>query len=588
MATFAELGIDTKGRTSGQLKCLCPQCSHRRKKKHEPCLSVDLDAGLWHCFNPDCGWAGSLNGGDDDAYGSIPRTPAAPLPLPFIRPIETPRGDTLDPAARDFLARRGIAPDVWERNRIGFVNGAITYPYYRAGELVNIKHRGRGKKFWLEAGAELILYGTDDIAAGEALVWVEGEMDKLAVEVAGVTACVSPPNGAPALNAKNYARHFAYLETQADTLATVSRHIIAVDNDAAGRGLQEELVRRLGPERCWLVTWPAGCKDANEVLTQHGAAIVARCIGQARACPIAGVYEVADLRAAVLDMYDRGVTPGVTPGSARLAEHYRPCPGEITIVTGVPSHGKSTVVDWLIADIARAHGWQFAVCSPENQPLERHIARLATLWTGLPFAEGPHERMSRDTLGHALDALQEHFMFLLPATDYSADNIVALARTAVYRRGIKGLVIDPWNHIDHSRKNGQREDEHINEVLTKLHQFARASKVHIWVIAHPRTLIKTVSKDGKSAYPVPTLYDISGGSQFFNHADMGISVWRDVTDPSAPTQVHVLKVRWEQNGKPGLVQLWFDGVSRRFSDHGPIAHRPEDPARAPWPDAVER
>jgi twinkle protein len=500
-----------------------------------------------------------------------------PPPPVYTRPVYREH-DGLADAAVAFFTGRGITRQVWERNRIGYEGGAITFPYYRDGEVINVKHRGRGKKFWLEQGAELLLYGTDDIAPGQPLVWVEGEMDKLAVECAGIVACVSPPNGAPPPNAKNYARHFAYLETQQAALDAVSRHIIAVDADAPGRTLQDELVRRLGPERCWLVTWPQGCKDANEVLEQYGADAVAGCIANARAVPVEGVFEVNDLRAAVLDLYERGLPEGVNAGSDLLARHYRPTPGQWTIVTGIPSHGKSTFIDWLIHGIARRNGWQFAVCSPENQPLQLHIARLATLETGKPFGTGPHRRMERAELGAALDALQEQFAFILPADDFSIDNILAKAQATVYRRGIRGLVIDPWNEIEHTRPAGQREDEHISEVLTKIRRFARKYDVHVWLIAHPRTLQKVIG-EGDATYPVPTLYDISGGSQFRNKADMGLSIWRNTSEQGAPTQVHIQKVRFEHCGQIGMVELYYDPVTRRFNDY-PVTHRYDE--RDPW------
>lgn len=572
MASWWDAGIDIPPQRGGEVRTLCPACSPTRTKSRDRCLAVNVDKGQAICHH--CGEVYVI-ADDREGYGAPPIAPPT-----LIRPVYRPSEGGLDKTAADFLAGRGITPEVWGRNSIGYVDGAIVYPYHRGGEVINVKHRGRGKKFWMEQGAELILYGTDDIRAGESLVWVEGEMDKLAVEVAGLIACVSPPNGAPPPNAKNYARHFAYLETQKAALDAVDRHIIAVDNDAAGRTLQDELVRRLGPERCWLVAWPEGCKDANDVLLRDGAEVVAACITSARPVPVEGIYEVDDLRAAVHDLYDRGLPGGVAPESTLLAQKYRPAAGQWTIVTGIPSHGKSTFVDWLIGGLARKHGWQFAVCSPENQPLQRHIASIAALWQGKPFGTGPHQRMTKAEVDEALDALQEHFTFLLPPEDFSIDSVLSLARTAVYRRGIRGLVIDPWNEIEHSRPSGQREDEHISEVLTKIRRFARKYGVHVWLIAHPRTLTKNV--DG--TYPVPTLYDISGGSQFRNKADMGLSIWRDVTEKSAPTQVHVLKVRFEECGELGLVELYFDGVTRRFMDY-PVTHTYDQ--RDPWDEEGE-
>ena len=46
--TFYDHGIDTKGKISGQVKIPCPKCSHTRKKKYDPCLSVNIDDEVWN------------------------------------------------------------------------------------------------------------------------------------------------------------------------------------------------------------------------------------------------------------------------------------------------------------------------------------------------------------------------------------------------------------------------------------------------------------------------------------------------------------------------------------------------------------
>ncbi len=569
MDGWARLEIDTRGRTSGQVKTLCPQCSHTRKKPRERCLSVDLDKGLYHCFNPECNWKGTMN--EHGGYGTLPRSaPAQPRlepPPTYTKPDYSTKGGLLPKTAEEFLYGRGITEAVWTRNQIGYRNDAITYPYYRDGDLVNVKHRGRGKKFWMETGAELILYGTDDIAAATPLVWVEGEMDKLAVEVAGIVACVSPPNGAPAQNSKNYAKHFAYLETQATALGAVQHHILAVDNDAAGRTLQDELVRRLGPERCRVVTWPDGCKDANDVLMRHGAARLLQHLDAARPVPVEGLYEVGDLSDAVFDLYENGMDGGEHPGSDLLASLYRVKPGLWTLVTGIPGHGKSALLDWIMVNLAKRAGWRFAICSPENQPLARHISQLAQIWTGLPFGGEQRRRMSLAQLTEALAQLHDHFSFLLPPEeeDYAIDSILSLARAAVYRDGIRGFVIDPWNELEHTRPQGLNESEYTSQALGKIRRFARAHGVHIWLVAHPTKLMK----DKEGNYPVPTPYDVSGSAHFRNKADMALTIWRDVQDEDGPTQVHVQKVRFQESGQIGMVELRFDKTTGRFTDAKP-------------------
>jgi twinkle protein len=143
--------------------------------------------------------------------------------------------------------------------------------------VVNIKYRDFQKHFRMAGGAERVLYGLDDIH-GDTVVWVEGEPDKLAVEVAGHVSCVSVPDGAPSPNTKDYQAKFDYLASAEDLLAPIRKHIIAVDDDLPGEKLAEELIRRLGPERCWRVQWPSACKDANEVLMRYGPAALAECL----------------------------------------------------------------------------------------------------------------------------------------------------------------------------------------------------------------------------------------------------------------------------------------------------------------------
>ena len=351
----------------------------------------------------------------------------------------------------EWFATRGIPESVLERNCIsygsvympqveGHVN-AVRFPYYRGDELVNIKHRDGKKHFRLEVGAERCLYGLNDLAA--TTVIVEGEIDKLSLEAAGITACVSVPDGAPATTARDYASKFSFLE--ADDLSGVQAWIIATDGDEPGRRLEDELARRLGRDRCRRVRWPEGCKDANDVLVKHGAAVLAECIEHAEPYPLKGVFEVRDFGDRVHQLYENGWERGLSTGWYALDECYTVRPGELSVITGIPNSGKSNFMDCLMVNMARRHGWHLAVFSPENQPIEDHIARLAEKWTGAPFGDGPTPRMTRDELGSALKELQAHFHFILDEDDneWTLDRILENTGALVFQHGVRGLVIDP-------------------------------------------------------------------------------------------------------------------------------------------------
>ena len=219
MKTWIDFLIDTKGRSSGQVKTLCPKCSHQRKKKYDTCLSVDLYQGVWNCHN--CGWTGGLNANENyqrKAQSMSEKTYRKPN---YEWPSELPE------KAYNFLVdERGIPEHILQRNKIGFEGGVFKFPFIKNGEVVNIKSRTMDKKFWQEEEAEKVFYGYDDIN-NEVTVITEGEFDKLAMEVGGFPNSVSVPDGAPSVGTKNYSSKFDFLDTCEGRLNEVKQFILA-------------------------------------------------------------------------------------------------------------------------------------------------------------------------------------------------------------------------------------------------------------------------------------------------------------------------------------------------------------------------
>lgn len=564
MKEWADFGIDIRGKVTGQIKTTCPRCSPHRKKKQYPCLSVNLDESIFHCFH--CDWAGSLQKGEER------RSDPHATPLVFRKPVY--RQTALPSRVLEWFASRGIPETVLARNRIAYgavyfpqcedERGAIQFPYFRQGECVNVKYRDGHKFFRMVGGAERVLYGLDDIE-GDTLLICEGEMDKLSLEVAGFPACVSVPDGAPALGTKNYESKFDYLRSAEGLLQPMRRIVIAVDNDAPGMKLAEELARRLGPERCYRVTWSSGCKDANDVLVSHGAAVLKECIEAAQPWPVSGIVTVKMLSDAIRYIYRHGMQRGMSTGWPTLDRHYTIRAGEMSIVCGMPSHGKSAWLSALIVNLARLHDWRFTVFSPENHPLERYAALLMETYCGIPFEGAMRMTEHQLTAGEAW--LDEHVSFLLPEDEApTIETLLALARVQVYREGIKGLILDPWTEIDHSRPAWQTETEYISQALAKLRRFARLHGVHVWVAAHPTKMHKAEKGDYAGHYPPPTPYDINGSAHFRNKADACLAVWRDVEGEGTKVEVHIQKIRFREIGKPGLVELVYQPSCSRFAE----------------------
>lgn len=563
LKTFGDFGIVIPSGRSGEIDVTCPQCSAQRKKKHARCLSVNTEKGVWSCAH--CGWSGGLAQGEqrfDPAWRKPKHRRPDPLPAKPLDPV------------LQWFTERGIPRSVLERNRIQSVTvympqvedhvGAVAFPYYRGDELVNVKYRDRQKNFRMEAGAERILYGLADVDPTRCVI-VEGEVDKLSVEVAGIFSCVSVPDGAPAENAKDYASKFSFLEADSEQLEAVKEWIIAVDNDPPGRRLEDELARRLGREKCKRVTWPGDCKDANDVLRSFGPEVLRECIEHAEPFPLAGVFAVADLSDRVRNLYENGWERGVSTGWDEVDQFYTVRPGEFSVITGMPNSGKSNWLDALLVNLAREHGWQFAMFSPENQPLEDHMARMCEKWAGAPFADGPSPRMDRESLRLSMDWVGRHFSWILPDDDmeWTIETVLDRAKALVFRKGIRGLVIDPWNELEHAPPHGTTETIYTGQVLKRVRQWARRHGVHVWIVAHPQKLYR--DKDTGN-YPVPSLYDISGSANWRNKADCGIVVWRDFGNAHTPVEIHVSKIRFRQVGKLGMAKLLYDAATQTYRE----------------------
>ena len=560
MKTFADFQIDLNGRTGVEVQTTCPYCSHTRKKSKARCLSVNTLEGVWLCHH--CDWRGSLKSGEE----SRSKPPKRIVKPQFEKP------STVPPMVRDWFAKRGIPEEVVARHCIALQTvympqleeevPCLAFPYIRKGETLNIKYRALSEKAFRQIkDAEKILYGLDDLTEPWAVI-VEGECDKLALDVAGIPNAVSVPDGAPPAGSKPSETKFEYLLNCAAQLDPLTKIVLAVDNDLPGKTLEEELARRLGPERCWRVTWPEGCKDANEVVLRHGAASLRQCIDEAKPFPLEGVVRVEDLAEDVIRLYREGLRGGVPTGWNSVDQHYTVRPGELTIVTGIPSHGKSQFLDALAVNLARGHEWAIGICSPENLPVARHLAKLIEQYTGQPFREGPQERLPQGELLPALQWLDDHFVFLAPEETLTLTALLQTARSLVTRHGIRGLIIDPWNEFDHTRPSGHTETDYICASLTQVRRFARNHGVHVWLVAHPQKLYRR--EDG--SYPVPTPYDISGSAHWRNKADNCLTVWRDENDPEQPVRVYVQKIRFREVGKIGMIELQFDRVTGRYKE----------------------
>jgi len=268
------------------------------------------------------------------------------------------------------------------------------------------------------------------------------------------------------------------------------------------------------------------------------------------------IYSIADVYQEVMQLYDNGLEPGISTGWNNIDKLYTVRKCEMTVITGIPGSGKSTWLDALCVNLNQMHKWKIDFCSPENWPIQRHIANIVEKYTTYPFGRNAQntERLWRANLDTALKELADQFFFLQPKEEYMhIDAILEILQKAVFEQGIDGIVLDPWNELETYRPTDLTETEYVSQALGKIRRFARNNHVHIWIVAHPTKL----KKNTDNTYPVPTLYDISGSANWRNKADNGICIHR--VDPTAlKTDIHVQKIRFKEIGRLGKESLSFD------------------------------
>lgn len=570
LAQFKRFRLDIPGGAeSGVVLAHCPECLATRKKKEQPSVEADIDDGSWICQH--CGYMGNVATGMAKKKAPFHWVPQ------FWRKPRYEQG-TLGETLVSWFKSRGISKATLERNKIGHgmayipkheeLRACVKFPYFIDGECVNVKYRDKYKKFHMEQGCESVFYHVDSLkepATQEVTILAEAEIDVLSLEECGYFNALGVPY-TPGATDDNYEDNFDYLLNAEAELAPVKKFILAFSSSEPGRKLEEELARRLGKERCWRVTWPDGIKDVNQMLTSKGIESVKEAIEKARPYPVKGIFEALDVSDKIDALYAYGLPRGVNTGWASLDEHYTVKEGQWTLVTGIPGHGKSNMLDAMLVNVATKDNWRFGMFSPENQPIERHFANLMEKYADAPFSFGAPGRMTDAIKEEAKEWVNDHFYVILPDEEegnWSVDGILQLAKVLVFRKGIKGLVIDPWNELDHSRGPGMTETEHISQALTKIRQFARSHSVHVWVVAHPAKLYKDT--DGR--YPVPTPYDVSGSSHWNNKADNAITVWRNRGGKDEViADVHVQKIRFKEVGRVGVVALRYNPNTGRFLD----------------------
>ena len=537
---LVQLGI-TLNKTGKQL---CPRCSASRKNKTDKCLSVTFndDAVLYKCHN--CEWSGVVY--YRDKYEKK---------RDFKRPV-VPVVSKNKQALYDYFQKRGISGQTLDKYKISINDKRqIIFPYFKNGELVNVKYRtnlGNGKKtFTQESDTEKTLFGMDVALEKQEtlteimpLIWVEGECDVLAFAEQGIFNVVSIPQGASENKLECIENCFEFIEK-------FDSHIIAVDNDRAGDKLKLNLLNRLGKSKCKVINWKQ-YKDANEALI--GGEQLQTFIDAAEFQNPDGIVNFYDAFDEIYKFNYENDKNCFATGWYALDEILYLKTGYLMIVTGYPSRGKTTFVDNMLINLSKRYGLKHLIASFESIPAS-HYNTLLEMYCEKPLQElkSADLILNRDNFSFVAD----HFYRFDVDRIWTVDEICERAELAVKRYGVKTLVIDPYNRLNNNYT--EREDKYIGSILSKLSMLAKKLDILVIFVAHPKK-----PDDEK----MPTMYSISGSGDWYNMADYGIIVHRERDQytkklGNAP-QVCVAKVKNFALGNPngGTITLHYNSRKR--------------------------
>lgn len=439
-----------------------------------------------------------------------------------------------------FLQSRGISQETARKYGLVESKGALVIPYLKNGEIQNRKYRAISeKKFWQDGGKQFV-WNYDCLQNEGALIITEGELDALTAIQCGHEKTISIPNGG------------SEGEPNIDWLFKIegklgSEIVLAFDNDNVGHALLERVSNFLGKARCKWVKYPKGCKDLNETLMKYGEKGVNESLRRAKWVHVAGCYKMSELPPIPYRI-------PMSAGMGAIDNHMKLRLGDFSVLTGVPGNGKTAFATDFINRILEKYDLKACIASFENPP-QTDYKRMLRTWK----IEKLEKYMSDVEKEKADKWIDERYMFIVPKDDedVTMEWLIERMETVVLRHGVRIIVIDPWNEMDHIRPPGMTVTEYTGNSIKILKSFAKSRGVHVMVVAHPAKMLR--AKNGE--VPIPGLYDIADSAHWSNKPDLGIVVHRGEDGDI----VRIVKSRHHTEiGVPGTVDIKYLPDSGRF------------------------
>lgn len=528
----------------------CPFCDDKERK-----FAINLKTGCYNCLHlNNCGKKGNFydfqRALGDEPERMYPKTGFAEWSRK--KTFTLPKTKLVKPTqdATDYLHARGISDATIHYFHIKSLRpGVVSFPYYRDGEIINIKHmmieRIDGKKkMWSETGAEPILFNRDNII-GEEITICEGEIDCMSLVQCGIPA-VSVPMGA---------KNFDWLESEWEYISMFNRIYLCFDNDKVGQEAENTLVQKLGSWRCFHVSLPK--KDANECLTSGiNQEVILECFANATDYQPSLLALPSDFRDDIQDLFKNpdALNGTKTPWASLddLLKGWRS--EELTVWTGRGGSGKSTIINQVVIDLAKK-GERSCIASLE-MPAKRYIR-----WAVVQYL-GNHNPAPR-RIDDALTWFTGKIYIVNTFEEIEPGPLLDVFEYAARRHHIKHFVVDSLMRVVLSGKDTNSAQK---DFVSSLVSFAKKFSCHIHLVAHPRKGLTDQDKPGK--------VDVSGSGDITNLSHNVLSVWRpdqDYKDDAirhgkVPSDLVLFVKKNREFGIEGKIKLWFDVAAKTYRE----------------------
>jgi twinkle protein len=549
---FIDWNTLTFRKAKGQEKLRCPACDEQRTDKRDRSLLVNHNDGYGKCFYCD-----ALTFKDTGVTSKTDKVYELP-------PQEWRNFTNLSDAMVQWIWKeRGISQPTLNAFEIseekvyqpakGKEMNCITFNYFEGETLVNKKFRSAAKDFTQIKGGKPIFYNVNNAIGRDKVYIVEGEFDVLAMYEAGIKNCISLPSGAN--------DNDDYWINSEPYLRDVKQFVIAVDNDDKGIAIREKIAQRLGRYRCTFIEWEG--KDANDDLKSGK---ISDTLKREQRFPIGGTFTSEDLKDDIFALHESGIPETLSPREnafAGMKEVFSVMRGQLTVVTGIPSHGKSTFTEWYILNLMKDYDLKASFFSPEHSPIQSHMANFIQKAVGKPFfaMQGVNERIEKDDIERFIEWSKERLYITSGGQGevIDWDWLFERFKEQMFSFGVDVFVIDAFNKV--LMPKGMTGKDGIDQILTRLTAFCQQNNVQIFLVAHPTKM----QKDKQGNYEVPTLYDVSGSSDFRNQTHNGYTIHRVFPENGQEgyTMFFNMKTKHQYQGKIG--------ETIRFNYHVPSA-----------------